>query len=348
LHSLLLAILLSAPIQRGHGRPPNFTVSPPQRDKLLADIEKDLRSDFIFPEKLDLFLPALKARWKAPDFRKLNDAHAIVDHLNSGLMAVVHDGHLNLRLAAALPSGAFDDPDKDDEPKVAAELEAMDKRGHFGVLKAQVLPGNVGVLELSSFARRSAGQREAYAAAMTFLKDTEALIIDLRANGGGDGESVADLVGYFLDHRALLQWDIARDGKQHEHFSAERVDGPPYGTARAVYVLISKETFSAAEECAYDLQTQKRARVVGEASGGGANHNRFFRVGDGFALSVPYLTTKNAVTGINWEGTGVPPDVKVPAAAALKTAHRLVIEKELATEQDPRRKAMLKDLISTL
>lgn len=345
MHVLLLAVLLAAPPQRGAGRAPNFAVTPAQRDQLLADVEAKLRSDYVFPDKLDALLPKLRARWKGAAFEKLADAHALVDHLDADLREVFHDGHLNVRLAASLPPGMFEDPDKDD-PAFTAQMEAFDRRSHFGVVKAEILPGNVGVLELRSFALKSPGQSQAYAAAMSFLKDTEALIIDVRHNGGGDGEAVADLAGYFLEKKTLLQWDVPRNGPQREHFSAAAVEGPRYGAAKPVYVLTSNDTFSAAEECAYDLQTQKRALVVGEHSGGGANHNRFFRVGDGFALSVPYMATKNAVTGINWEGTGVPPDVKVPAADALKAAHKLALEKQLASEQDPRRKAMLQDLVS--
>jgi C-terminal processing protease CtpA/Prc len=210
---------------------------------------------------------------------------------------------------------------------MVAEEEELDRQSNYGIGKVEVLPDGVGYLEIKGFASRSRGEQQAYAKAMTQLKDSRALVIDLRGNGGGDGDTVADLVGYLLDKKTLLQWDVERGGKQREHFSAEKVDGPRYGEKRPVYVLTSNRTFSAAEECAYDLQTQKRAVIVGEHTGGGANHNRFFRVANDFAVSVPYMTTKNAVTGKNWEGTGVLPDVAVPQADALDTARRLAAEK---------------------
>jgi hypothetical protein len=307
-------------------RPPDFAVPAAQRKELAEAVYQHLQQYYVFPERLPEALPKLRAQWDSEGFRKLDHAHAIVDRMNADLRDVFHDGHLSVRLAAALPPGFFDDPDRPD-PKQVAEAEEFERRHNFGIGKVEVLADGVGYLEVNGFASKSQGQEQAYAKAMTELKDSRALIIDLRANGGGDGDSVADLVGYFLDKKTLLQWDIERGGKKIEHFSAEKVDGPHYGEKHPLYLLTSNRTFSAAEECAYDLQTQKRALVVGEHSGGGANHNRFFRVAKDFALSVPYMTTKNAVTGKNWEGTGVLPDVEAAQVNALDTARRLAAEK---------------------
>ncbi|MFL5410891.1 MAG: S41 family peptidase [Myxococcales bacterium] len=322
----LAVVLCGAFAAPGNARPPDFAVPAAQRTELVGAVLEHLRQYYVFPERLASAEPRLRARWESDDFRKLDRAYAIADRINDDLRDVFHDGHLNLHLAGPLPPQFFDDPDNPD-PKTVAEGEEFDRRMHYGVGKVEVFPDGIGYLEMKGFAAKTRGQEKAYAAAMTQLADSRALVIDLRANGGGDGDSVADLVGYFLDKKTLLQWDVERSGKQREHFSAEKVDGPRYGQKRPVYVLTSNRTFSAAEECAYDLQTQKRATIVGEHTGGGANHNRFFRVANDFALSVPYMTTKNAVTGKNWEGTGVLPDVPVPAADALTTAQRLAKEK---------------------
>ena len=311
---------------RAYDRPPDFAVSAAQRNELVEAVYQHLEQHYVFPERLAENLPALRRQWDSEAFRKLDHAHAIVDRMNEDLRNTFHDGHLGVRLATALPPGFFDDPDHPD-PKMVAEEEEFERRTNFGIGKVEVLPDGVGYLEIKGFASKTRGEEQAYAKAMTQLKDSRALVIDLRTNGGGDGDTVADLVGYLLDKKTLLQWDIQRGGKHIEHFSAEKVEGPRYGEKRPVYLLTSNRTFSAAEECAYDLQTQKRAVIVGEHTGGGANHNRFFRVAKDFALSVPYMTTKNAVTGKNWEGTGVLPDVAVPQTDALTAARRLAAEK---------------------
>ncbi len=316
-----LASSLCACSARARGRPPNFPVAAEQRAAVVSATLATLEQHYVFPERLPALLAQLRERWASPGFTKIADAHALVDRMNADFHELFHDGHLNIRLAAAFPAEAFEDPDKPD-PQAAAREEEMDRANGFGIAAARVLDGGVGYLELRGFPTKSKGESAAYAQAMEKLKDTRALVIDLRQNGGGDGDSVADLVGYFLDKKTLLQHDIARGGQARPHYSAESVEGPRYGEKRPVFVLTSSRTFSAAEECAYDLQTQKRATVVGEPSGGGANHNRFFRIARDFALSVPYMTTKNAVTGTNWEGVGVQPDVRVPASDALDEALR--------------------------
>lgn len=322
----LAVVLCGACAARGNARPPDFAVPAAQRTELVGAVFEHLRQYYVFPERLGSAEPQLRARWQSDAFRKLDHAHGIVDRMNDDLRDVFHDGHLNIHMGRGFPPSFFDDPDNPD-PRTVVEGEEFDRRMNYGIGKVEVSPGGIGYLEMKGFAGKTRGQEKAYAAAMTQLAETRALVIDLRANGGGDGDSVADLVGYFLDKKTLLQWDVERGGKEREHFSAEKVDGPRYGEKRPVYVLTSNRTFSAAEECAYDLQTQKRATIVGEHTGGGANHNRFFRVAKDFALSVPYMTTKNAVTGKNWEGTGVLPDVAVAAADALTTARRLATEK---------------------
>ncbi|TMB32775.1 MAG: S41 family peptidase [Deltaproteobacteria bacterium] len=328
---IFVAALCCASAASAFTRPPDFAVAPAQRTELVEGVYQHLQQYYVFPERLGTALPALRQKWDSETFRKLDHAHALVDRMNEDLKNVFHDGHLSVRLAAALPPGFFDDPDHPD-PKMVAEEEEFERRTNFGIGKVEVLPDGIGYLEIKGFAGRSRGEQQAYAKAMTELKDSRALVIDLRGNGGGDGDTVADLVGYLLDKKTLLQWDIQRGGKELEHFSAEKVDGPRYGEKRPVYVLTSNRTFSAAEECAYDLQTQKRAVIVGEHTGGGANHNRFFRIAKDFAVSIPYMTTKNAVTGKNWEGTGVQPDVAALQINALDAARRLAAEKLAASK----------------
>lgn len=308
----------------GH-RPPDFDVSPTLQKQVVRGVFAALDDHYVFPERLPAYRAQLLARWETADFGRLDRAHKLVDRMNQDFHEVVNDGHLSLRLAAAFPDEAFGDPGAID-PATLAKLEELDRKSGFGIGKVEVHEGNIGYLELQAFANKSPGQSAAYASAMAKLKDTRALILDLRRNGGGDGDAVADLAGYLLDHKTLLQYDVPRHGEPLEHFSAEAVAGPRYGEERPVYVLTSRDTYSAAEECAYDLQTRKRATVVGDRSGGGANHNRLVRIAGKFALSVPYMTTRNAVTGTNWEGTGVQPDVKVAPGDALAAAERLARE----------------------
>jgi hypothetical protein len=320
---LLTFVLLTCAV--AWARPPpfhDFPITSAQRDQVVRETFAALRAEYVFPERLEPALAQLRTLWSSDAFGKIDDARTLVERMNADFQDVFHDLHLGIFVPEGLPESLFNDPDEPD-PKLAAEQEAFERTHGFGVVAAKVLPGGIGYLRLDAFAHKSPGQEQAYARAMKKVARAKALILDLRKNGGGDGDAVADLVGYFLDHKTLLQWDVTRSGEKKPHFSAETVAGPRFGEQRPVYVLTSRQTASAAEECAYDLQTQKRATVVGSRTAGGANHNKFVRVAARFALSVPYMTTENAVTHQNWEGTGVRPDVEVAPKDALAKARQL-------------------------
>src|SRR5262249_22574655 len=132
-------------------------------------------------------------------------------------------------------------------------------------------------------------------------------------------------------HLNSLYW---RKGDRTEEFwTRKALDGKRY-TGKPVYVLTSARTFSGAEEFAYNLQSRKRATIVGETTGGGAHPGGVRPINDHFAMFVPTGRAINPVTGTNWEGTGVKPDVAVRADEALETAHALAVKTVLAGTKD--------------
>jgi C-terminal processing protease CtpA/Prc len=163
------------------------------------------------------------------------------------------------------------------------------------------------------------------AAAMTFLAGTRAMIIDLRQNGGGSPRMVALVASYLFDRRTHLNdlWTRSTDATE-EFWTQDSVAGRRFGGEKPVFVLTSARTFSGGEEFTYDLKTLKRATIVGETTGGGAHPVRGRRIDDHFMIGVPFARAVNPVTHTNWEGVGVEPDTKVPAADALTTALTLV------------------------
>jgi C-terminal processing protease CtpA/Prc len=132
-----------------------------------------------------------------------------------------------------------------------------------------------------------------------------------------------------------------------EFWTLGSLPAPRYGTERPVYVLTSRRTGSGAEECAYNLQTRKRAQTVGEVTWGGANPGGNVRLNDHFAAFVPMGRAINPVTNTNWEGTGVKPDVECPAADALVRAQVLLLE-TLAAKSDPDWATLLRERIEEL
>ena len=165
------------------------------------------------------------------------------------------------------------------------------------------------------------------AAAMTFLANSDALIVDLRKNGGGQPGTVILLCSYFFDESDAPQRIYTRTtDTTQQYWSLPVVPGKKL-LGKDVYVLTSSRTFSGAEEFAYNLQSQKRGTIVGETTGGGAHPTRGFRSTSTSAIGVPFARAINPVTKTNWEGTGVKPDVAVPADQALLTAHQMALKK---------------------
>ena len=213
--------------------------------------------------------------------------------------------------------------------------EARDQtaRRGYDIEKIERLPGNVGYIELRGF-----GGPEfvgaAYTAAMSLMAGTDALILDLRRNGGGSPASVAYLMSHFFplgDERHLIDMYDRPTGTTRQYWTvktvAQRYDKP-------VYVLTSARTFSGGEDFSYSIQAQKRGTVVGETTGGGSNPVGRFSVGQGIVVVIPTSRTTNFVTKTNWEHVGVKPDIAVPAAQALQTAHVTILRKLVSSEKD--------------
>jgi C-terminal processing protease CtpA/Prc len=89
---------------------------------------------------------------------------------------------------------------------------------------------------------------------------------------------------------------------------------------KPVYVLVDSQTYSAAEAFAYDLQSLKRATIVGTRTRGGANAGGLKELGSDLFVVIPIGRAENPITHSNWGGVGVIPDVQVAPEVAQVTA----------------------------
>lgn len=232
------------------------------------------------------------------------------------------DGHFSVRYRAPVQ-----DPPETRAPVV--EDPGASGRRNFGFQRVEILRGNIGYIDLREFAPAEAGSRAA-AAAMQFVADSHALIIDLRRNGGGDPAMVQLLCSYLIEPGVLLNSLYWRPSNQTSQFWTLPVVPGERMVDRPVYVLIGARTGSAAEEFAYNLRTLERGTLVGRTTYGAANPGQDIDLGDGWSVFVSTGKAINPITGGNWEGSGVEPHISVSEAAALTEAHTLALNAAFA------------------
>ena len=302
-----------------------------------------LNEHYVFPEVAKAMEKAVRQHQMAGEYDSITSAVAFRARLENDLRAVSKDKHLNVSYSAtpAPERGNGGEPTEKEREQFQASLA----RQNFCFERVERLAGNVGYVDLRCFGPPEA-IAETVSAAFTFLGHTSALIIDLRENGGGDPAGVALVCSYLFDSPTHLS-DIyfRKDGRTQQFLTQPSVPGRRLAGID-VYVLTSNRTFSAGEEFSYDLKNLKRAKIVGETTGGGAHPVSPHRIDDHFGIGVPFARPINPITRTNWEGTGVDPDENVPARQALHVAHLEALERLRAKESDRRKQQELDDAMT--
>ncbi len=308
-------------------------------DRAIAGVLGKLEEGYVFPDVAARMADAVRRHQAEKAYDRVSSGQELAALLTKHLQEVSKDKHVRVLCSSdKLPPPRAGRPGAGGR---AAHLALMRKR-NAAFVKVERLPGNVGYLRLDAFAPPEAAGRAA-AAAMNFLADTDALLIDVRHNGGGEPHGVALVCSDLFDEKPVhlnsLYW---RQGNRTDEFwTLKEVPGQRY-VGKPVYVLASRRTFSGAEEFCYNLQTRHRAVIVGERTGGGAHPGGVVRVDDHFAVFVPTGRAINPVTKTNWEGKGVQPDVNVPAAQALEKAYALAMEHVLKSTADENLQRLLR------
>ena len=339
--ALLFGLALSGPLTAQVGEQPDTSIDAATRNRVVEAVLQRLYEGYVFPDKAAEMAQAVRAQVKRGAYSRIVSARGFADTLTRDLRAVSHDLHLEVVYQREVRDEV---PDAEPSPQERRERRAFGRRVNFGLERVERMSGNVGYLEIRSFGFDAADVDSTLTAAMNFLAHTDALIVDVRRNGGGEPSMVAAVCSYLLPANTLINKFYWRPQRRWDEFRTGPVLGRHYGLTRPVYVLTSDQTFSGAEEFAYDVQTQKRGQVVGDTTGGGAHPGGLRRVTDHFGVWIPSGRAVNPITGTNWEGTGVRPDIPVPADAALRTAHLRALEDLIRNESDENRKTALQQI----
>ncbi|MGW6913794.1 S41 family peptidase [Kitasatospora sp. NPDC054939] len=292
-----------------------ITSSPalPDTAAVVDSIADLVAENYVFPDVAGQLADLLRRRSAAGAY-PAGTAEELAEAVTVDLRSVNGDLHLGLKYHAEPV------PPEQGAATLAAMRRKFDDSLH-GTPRVELLGDGVAVLEIAPAVFPLSWAAEQLTAALSLVAPARALVLDLRRNLGGDPDTVAFICGYLLDGRTHLNTMVSRQGEVAEQsWTPPFVPGARFGGSKPLYVLTSAQTFSGGEELAYDLQQLGRAQVVGEATRGGAHPREGWTVHPHLELTVPIARGVNPVSGTNWEGTGVQPDVPCEAGEALDRA----------------------------
>jgi hypothetical protein len=320
------------------GQRPASRVDPEYVRKTVESLATVVQREYFDPEVAVRVNTTLKDRLAQGRYADVPTLKSLANMLTRDLFAVTSDKHLAVAVvqkAASTTTSA--------KPSGPSRQE-RGKRSNFGVQRVEILAGNVGYLNLTAFYRPEEA-RATLSAAMRTLRHADAFILDMRANGGGSPGTVSLLASYFFDAPELPLFKIVGRSGKASPYRTEKTPLPERNESRPLYLLTSARTFSAGEGIAFILQERHRAEIIGERTAGAANPGRPYPVNSRFEVTVPTGKVVAAVTGRNWEGSGVKPDVPVSASDALRVAHTRALRKLLSqTRTGPRHDTLKRHL----
>jgi retinol-binding protein 3 len=293
----------------------NSQLDEKEKQATVEKIVKLINQNYVFPDVAKKCGEHIQEKLVAGEFDEINNRNQFARKLTEELQSINNDKHMRVRVR--LPEHV--QQENEDPEARRKRMEERFRRNNYGFKKLEIFDGNIGYLDYRGFMPKNLGEKTAIGA-MKFLANSDAVIIDLRKNGGGDPAMVQLICSYFFDEKVHLNSLYWRKGERTQEFwTLDEVDGKRMPDV-PLFILTSQRTFSGAEEFCYNMQTRKRATLIGETTGGGANPGGIFNISDNFTIFIPTGRAINPVTGTNWEGVGVKPEIEIDAEGALDRA----------------------------
>jgi hypothetical protein len=318
------------------------SLNPKKIKQVIDSLSKAMMNYYVYPEKAIKIRDHLNSSYKKGLYNKITSPEELSRKLVSDISEVVVDRHIGLRFAPDAGSGV--PPSQSNAERQADSLRDVKvmQQGNFNFTELKILPGNIGYLKFNAFAHDIEAAKPTIAAALTFLSHTSAIIIDMRHNGGGNVDMVSQLESYFFKQKTHMNNLVDRTSKDTMIFYADPAKTGGLMLNMPLYLLNSKRTFSGAEDFSYGMQGAGRAVLVGDTTGGGAHPVRPFPIGNGFTAFIPFARSLSPYTHTDWEGTGVYPDIAVPATDALEKALQVIYTRQLAATTDEHEQKAIK------
>ncbi len=281
---------------------------------VVTQLAQIMDRNYVFPEKGKAMSDLILSKLKNGEYKAIESPDDLAKRLDADLKSVANDKHIRVTY----------NPTRFEAIQQGSPTGGRPAQGNYGFEEVDILEGNIGYLDLRGFSDIRFAE-EVAKAAMDKLIQSDAIIFDLRKNGGGSPSMIRFISSYLFDdkpvHLNTFYWRPS--DRYSETWTAPEL-ASVYKPNVPVYVLTSSYTFSAAEEFTYNLKNLKRATIIGETTGGGAHPGGPMLLTDGFIVNVPQGRAINPITKTNWEGVGVKPNIAIKADAALGKALELI------------------------
>ncbi|WP_444899053.1 S41 family peptidase [Microbulbifer sp. VAAC004] len=287
------------------------TFSAEQKKSLINALELEISNRYILQENIPSIRESLQKIAHSEALKKTKTPKQTADLLTKALEK--HDKHFGVR---------WYDPNTPKEQPKREDWFSKLARKNSGFTRVEVLEGNIGYIDFWGFDHVNEVSKKRLEAVMTLIEDTDAIIFDLRNNGGGDGNMGRLISSYLFEkptHLNSIYWRATYSTT--EFWTLETLNGKRKAKV-PVFILTSKDTFSAAEAFTYYLKHLKRATIIGEVTKGGAHPIQFLSLDKEFKVSIPIARAVNPITKSNWEGTGVLPDIIASKEEAFDIAYQ--------------------------
>ncbi|CAM4241655.1 S41 family peptidase [Pseudoalteromonas byunsanensis] len=291
-------------------------ISHADKNNILKSLTDNIKQQYVEVKKVDKISSALENFKTSPAFTNSQSQEQLASSLTTELQKF--DKHFTVQ---------WRNPNEIKNDKTTRE-PWFDKlsRKNSGFNRVEILDGNIGYVDFWGFDALSEDSKKVVKGVMGFVSNVDALIFDLRKNGGGSAEMVQFISSHFLKpntHLNSIYWRTTDTTREFRTF--DDVNGS-INLATPIYILTSSDTFSAAEEFAYNLKHLNRATLVGETTKGGANPWQFYELGDGFRAGIPIAKAINPITKTNWESVGVKPHIEASRDDALNVAYKIALD----------------------
>jgi len=314
----LISVLISSLIFSSIVQAKSLEINAEQRKEVVERISQIIIENYVFPDVAVQSATYIQKQLQSGQYNGINSADRLAAKLTLDLQQVNHDKHMEVRVNK--PKNAHSKQEKTSNPYLA--YLQQEQKENYGFKKVEILEGNIGYVDFRYFSGFDSA-KETVDSALQFIKNTDSIIIDLRKNEGGSPEMVQYICSYFFaekTHLNSLYW--RKENRTQEFWTLDKLPGKRMPDV-PLFVLTSHDTFSGAEEFAYNFKTRKRATIIGEITGGGANPGGPFEINNYLSINVPTGRAINPITQTNWEGTGVMPDVETQAKLAFSQAQQL-------------------------